>query len=526
MPSLFQSRNGTSNNNENTGGGILSLLLLGSDSLTSAKEETLSPEMVRRQQALEEGRQQALKVVPSEEGIQTGQQLPQEGHGEDIKKKNDSWMELLRARAKNLKELDPPERQTHRTPQEVLHAKAQQREDESRKRQKDEKHTKAKDVMKQAREQAGERAEQDQNRKSRGKDRNDPGRGIRYQNQHGSTIILLPQDGIYQKGTWDKAPIVLEEYKLLFFTVPKVGCTAFKQLFRRMMGHADWKDHQYYTQPFLPHNPDRNGLKYLSQYPLEKANEMLTSDEWTRAIFVRDPQERVLSGYLDKAGHSQGSYLRMQCCKRLPSGSRAWEAINCSTGKQSYTEPQAGETVTNTPILPFEDFLSLIVPKCTDPHWEPQNTRSKFLCLSLFWAIKKKIKLNKLMCFLAIIFSYALLSLSFLRFYCCHFESIVAPKYWERINFIGRFETVYEDTKRLLEKLGAWEEFGATGWTGKDGQDGAIFDPRQKAQHGTKAQDITSKEEYLTHKARQLIVNYYISDYHSPVLNFQRPETG
>lgn len=362
LTSLFQSGDGASHTNNNTGG-FLSLLLSDSDLAT---ERTLSPEMVRRQQALEEGRQQALKVVvPSEEGLPKELAQQQDEGDKDSKKKNDTWMELLRARAKNLKELNPSER--HQQNEVVVKStpmeKSKSRRRDKKSRRSERHRPKAKDRLKHA---------QERTRK------------------HGPAMILLPQDGIYQRGTWDKAPIVLEEYKLLFFTVPKVGCTAFKQLFRRMMGHANWMDHQYYTQPFLPHNPDRNGLKYLSDYPPEKANEMLTSDEWTRAIFVRDPQERVLSGYLDKAGYSQGSYLRMQCCKRLPSGSRAWEAIDCRNGIQSYTEPQKGEVVTNTPILPFEDFLSLILPKCDDPHWEPQNTRSKSLSDSFgFWATKK-----------------------------------------------------------------------------------------------------------------------------------------
>lgn len=103
--------------------------------------------------------------------------------------------------------------------------------------------------------------------------------------------------------------------------------------------------------------------------------------------------------------------------------------------------------------------------------------------------------------------------------------TIVAPKYWERINYIGHFETAYEDTQRLLVNLGAWEDYGASGWTGRDGQDGAIFDPRQKALHGTKAQDERSKEHYFTATTRQLILKHYMSDYQSPWLNFRQPGT-
>jgi hypothetical protein len=40
------------------------------------------------------------------------------------------------------------------------------------------------------------------------------------------------------------APIVVKKYKLLFFTIPEVGCTVWKQLFRRVAGYADWQIHQ------------------------------------------------------------------------------------------------------------------------------------------------------------------------------------------------------------------------------------------------------------------------------------------
>ena len=48
------------------------------------------------------------------------------------------------------------------------------------------------------------------------------------------------------------------------------------------------------------HDPAKNGLTYLTDYSLEEAQLMLNSEEWTRAVFVREPKERILSAYLDK----------------------------------------------------------------------------------------------------------------------------------------------------------------------------------------------------------------------------------
>jgi hypothetical protein len=111
-------------------------------------------------------------------------------------------------------------------------------------------------------------------------------------------LLVQQGDSIYARPEWDSAPIVLEEYKLIFFTIPKVGCTAWKQLFRRMMGYSDWKNEN--VNNMQPWNPESNGLKYLYQYDRVTASEMMSSPEWTRAIVVRCPKERFLSAYLDK----------------------------------------------------------------------------------------------------------------------------------------------------------------------------------------------------------------------------------
>ena len=82
---------------------------------------------------------------------------------------------------------------------------------------------------------------------------------------------------------------------------------------------------------------------------------------------------------------------------------------------------------------------------------------------------------------------------------------------------------MHQDAKRLLEQLGAWEEYGASGWKMKDGSDGSLFDPKQKAYHGTKAQDKDSKSQYFTPKAMDYIRQYYAKDYQHPKLNFAPP---
>jgi hypothetical protein len=162
-----------------------------------------------------------------------------------------------------------------------------------------------------------------------------------------NSLLIQETDYIYGRpNDWDSAPIVLEEFKLIFFSIPKVGCTTFKQLFRRMMHLHDWKSQDPVL--LLPHNPAANGLKYLWNYTLEQANDLMTRPDYTRAVFVRDPKHRFLSAFLDKGVGNFGDFVRVKCCP---------QTRDCTT--QAQTSP---------------GFLKLI-QTCSDPHWDPQIAR-------------------------------------------------------------------------------------------------------------------------------------------------------
>ena len=137
------------------------------------------------------------------------------------------------------------------------------------------------------------------------------------------------------------SPVVAKSHGLIFFTVPKVGCTVFKKLVWRMASLDDWMAKDY--DPL--HDPRTNGLTYRNQYP-KKALKMLRSKEWTKAIFVREPKARFLSAYLDKVASKGGSYVVRHCC------------------------PRKRDCAPDTML----DFLHL-TKRCWDPHWAPQSKR-------------------------------------------------------------------------------------------------------------------------------------------------------
>ena len=241
---------------------------------------------------------------------------------------------------------------------------------------------------------------------------------------------------VFSETGWDASPVVVEEYKLIFFTVPKVGCTVFKQLFRKMMG----KD---MSVTINPHDINVNGLKLLSRYPKDRASDMLVSPEWTKAIFVREPKKRVLSAFLEKryAFEDNGlSYIVHQCCRN-----------------DRVCQRTMGDS--------FQSFLWLIT-QCNNDHWNPQAWRME-------------------------------------------------GRYWAHINFVGHLETAAADTKALLQRIGAWEKYGSTGW-GKSGQ-GPIF-ASNSAQHQTGANDQMAY--HYTAETERLVENLFQQDYRQPLFNF------
>lgn len=289
-----------------------------------------------------------------------------------------------------------------------------------------------------------------------------------------SESVILPEidwsDGIFKRGGWDKDPIVIESHKLLFFTVPKNACTTFKKLFRRMMGYQDWLNKS-------PHDPEKNGLRYLGHYSRKEQEMMMTSPEWTRAIFVRDPLERTLSAYMEKAlsiGDGarwtpvvEGAYIKRICCGMLP-------------GKQPTKKRSAGvcqryplapyESRMNATNFPFETFVDKLMKQCRDPHWSPQSKR-----------------MDK-------------------------------PSNWQFINFVGHFENRMADTHALMRRIGAFDDF-AFGWD-KTNSSLAIFESNT-ALHKTGSSK--KMDEHYTDLVRKRVFEHYKGDYQLELFNFTSP---
>mmetsp|Transcript_12332 Transcript_12332/g.35173 ORF Transcript_12332/g.35173 Transcript_12332/m.35173 type:complete len:698 (-) Transcript_12332:2054-4147(-) len=302
--------------------------------------------------------------------------------------------------------------------------------------------------------------------------------------------FIVEEDDIIYKGylsSFDSAPIVDEKHKLLFFSTPKVACTTFKFLFRRIMGVEDWDFQDGIDAKNLPHNPKYNNLKYLWDYDRETASKMMTDPEWTRAIFVRDPKMRFLSAFLDKAVANYGSFVTRHCCPEANQcrmetlETEITKAIqNCQEetwdSRKSQLRPVWLEDQPccklfkecQAKTMHVEGFLKTI-QTCQNDHWEPQNHRME-------------------------------------------------AKYWKYINFVGHMENINHDTKKLLKRVGAWEEYGKTGW-GPHRNESMVRTAGGSQSHKT---DSSSKiYQWFNPKNERLVEKFYIDDYENQLFNFQ-----
>jgi hypothetical protein len=235
-------------------------------------------------------------------------------------------------------------------------------------------------------------------------------------------------------------PVVIESHKLVFFLVGEVGDVSWIKLFRRMMKFEKWWK--------ISKNPkDMNGLRYLHTYSMAEANIIMTSPEYTRAIFVRDPKDRLLSLFKEYSNTEGKRRLAAFCCYGSPACIKE--------GKK------------------LDGFVQL-VRHCNEAVWRPQGQRME-------------------------------------------------PKYFETLNFIGRYENIKKDALRLLEQIGAWEEYGKSGW-GLDGNE-AIFNANGPAMNVT-GKLMTS----YSRKSERLVEHIYKKDYSNALFNFTEmtlfPEKG
>jgi len=158
------------------------------------------------------------------------------------------------------------------------------------------------------------------------------------------TPVVLKDDFIYGVRT----SFVIPEYKLIFFTFPKVACSEWKRMFMRIYGNPNWCKASFSQV----HHRGVNKIRILGDYDTEVATAMMTSPAWTKVAFFREPKERVLSSFLDKAVNT--NFYMKYCCEKLPEDKRK----NCEDHSKEFGS--------------FLHHVTKYPKECTNRHWIPQ----------------------------------------------------------------------------------------------------------------------------------------------------------
>jgi len=111
------------------------------------------------------------------------------------------------------------------------------------------------------------------------------------------SFVKKPMISDKEKQLWfDNKFFVFEDQKAAFCVIEKNSCTMFKQIFKRIRGKPDYLSTDYTKIHWLPYR----GLEDISFNKMDKLNSLMSRNDLYLAAFVRDPLERLVSGFIDK----------------------------------------------------------------------------------------------------------------------------------------------------------------------------------------------------------------------------------
>ena len=225
------------------------------------------------------------------------------------------------------------------------------------------------------------------------------------------------------------------------------------------------------------HRPEVNRLKLL-HYPIEVAQEMMTSPNWTKAIFVRNPKKRILSAFLDKSIEHQEKFKRGPCKHYATT-------IGKSMGRPTKKQLHMKSYKTCKEMHEHFDFFLHNITTVIDDnvHWRS--------------------------CF-----------------------SFVDRKWWPYIDYIANMEDLSKDAEHFLKSLrsnvdgvSAWDRAGKTGWRYGNVHEECVeeeggFLSFIEPEHATNASDKMLK--YYTPELERFVEKRYEDDFKNPFFRFKR----
>jgi len=265
----------------------------------------------------------------------------------------------------------------------------------------------------------------------------------------------LDKNDIIYKFSRNTVPVVIEEYRLVFFLVAKAASSEWLRFLMRLQGNEKWCS----KGPI--HERSTNNLKYLSDYSLEEAQELMTSSKWTRAIFVRNPKPRILSAFLDKAV-SHSANFRQNICPIFANRGGDYDA--CIEKHKD-----------------FDFFLYNITTNLgQNVHWRSIYSRVD----EKWWPWMN---------------------------YVANMEDLSMDA-----------EHFLKTIKSNVDGVSAWERIGKTGWSDNERDCNSLgnspFLAKKDSRHKTNAKD--NMRQYYTAKLEKFVEAHYADDFNNPYFKF------
>lgn len=148
-------------------------------------------------------------------------------------------------------------------------------------------------------------------------------------------------------GPYDRV-FLFPQGKLAFCGIPKAGITQWLHLLRFMMGAKDYQSVPYCKK-------DLESFRFDRMTPELQARVWTSNSSWTKAVFLREPAERLLSAYLDKVKTKTGQ-------RNPPYGKNVSFAQFIDILSSSKVQHGVNETHGAMTGLSW----------MSDPHWRPQ----------------------------------------------------------------------------------------------------------------------------------------------------------
>ena len=170
------------------------------------------------------------------------------------------------------------------------------------------------------------------------------------------------------------APIVSLPHRLIYFFIPKNGCTTWKQILQHELFYSNdltTTTTQTNVSNLRIHKRGQNGLQYLDSYKnMTQVQQWILDPKWTKAVIVRDPKARFLSAFFNKAYQQPHHPLVRLCCRRVDQK----DPHNTTTDTESNAFFSSSQDCQQQVSQSVDAFFQMI-QFCHDVHWMVQTKR-------------------------------------------------------------------------------------------------------------------------------------------------------